>query len=138
MSSRATTPAVSGTPRLAAKISRSGQSRFSVSRIRRNHGNRTSIVDRIATIATLTTSVVSRKCSAVSAFVACGIESVNYTAVHAPATDVHCLHPGRVDQDPARPAATNQRDFTVAFLPRCHHASRSATVRLALAAGAIP
>jgi hypothetical protein len=32
------TPAVSGRPRLAANTSRSGQSRFSVSRIRRNHG----------------------------------------------------------------------------------------------------
>ena len=54
-------------------MSRSGQSRFSVRRIRRNHGNRTSIVDRTATIATLTTSVVSRNCPAVSAFVACGM-----------------------------------------------------------------
>ncbi len=69
MSSRATTPAVSGNPRLAAKISRSGQSRFSVRRIRRNHGNRTSMVDRTATTATFTTSVVSRKCSAVSVLV---------------------------------------------------------------------
>src|SRR5215211_7429317 len=37
-------PAVSGSPRLAANTSRSGQSRFSVRRMRRNHGNRTSIV----------------------------------------------------------------------------------------------
>ena len=35
-------------------------------------------------MATLTTSVVRRNCPAVSAFVACGIESLNYTALHTP------------------------------------------------------
>ena len=41
---RTTTPATSGTPRPAANTSRSGQSRRSVSRMRRNQRNRTSIV----------------------------------------------------------------------------------------------
>ena len=57
------TPAVSGRPRLAAKTSRSGQSRFSVSRIRRNHGNRTSIVARTAPTASFAMRVNSRTCS---------------------------------------------------------------------------
>jgi len=65
--------AVNGKPRLAAKIRRSGQSRFSVSRIRRNHGNRTSIVARIATTASFTISVVRRYWSADRSFVPCGM-----------------------------------------------------------------
>ena len=68
------TPAVSGTPRLAANTSRSGQSRFSVSRMRRNHGNRTSIVDSTATSASFTIRVVRRYCSAVSSLLdSCGM-----------------------------------------------------------------
>ncbi len=56
------TPAISGTPRPAAKTSRSGQSRFSKSRMCRNRRNRTSIVESVATTASLTTSVVRRTC----------------------------------------------------------------------------
>jgi hypothetical protein len=59
-------------PMLNANTSRSGQSRFSVSRMRRNHGKRTSIVESTAATATWTTSVVSRRYSADSS-VFCGI-----------------------------------------------------------------
>ena len=63
-SRRATTPAASGMPRLRAKISRSGQARRSKMRMCRNRRYRTSIVASAAMTASLTTSVVSRTCSA--------------------------------------------------------------------------
>ena len=77
-SSRTATPAVSGMPLLNAKTNPSGHSRFSVSSLRRNQGNRTSIVDSTAATATWTTSVVRSRYSAVSS-VFCGISVVSIT-----------------------------------------------------------
>ena len=58
------TQTLSGIPKLAAKTSRSRQARCSVSKIRRNCRNLTSIVANVATTASFTTSVKSRSCSA--------------------------------------------------------------------------
>src|SRR5262245_32578574 len=109
-------------------MSRSGQSRFSVSRIRRNHGNRTSIVERIATMATLTTSVVRRNCPAVSAFVACGIYYVNYSLLApgfwllAPGLASDCwlciflsAHSGALETGSQQPIASSQQRTQVVF-----------------------
>ena len=88
-------PAVSGSPRLAAKTSRSGQSRFSVSRIRVNHGNRTSIVARMAPMASLTISVVSRTFSGLSRVFWPG-RVINYISWSSPSRRrlSSVLHPG--------------------------------------------
>ena len=53
------TPPASGIPRLNAKTRRSRHARCSVSRIRRNWRNLTSIVESVATTASLTRSVVN-------------------------------------------------------------------------------
>ena len=57
------TPAVSGMPRLSAKVKRSGHARRSKIRMWRNRRYRTSIVASAAITASLTTNVVSSTCS---------------------------------------------------------------------------